>query len=85
MIPTTYSDHSLYSSYFCGQVLLIGRMKRVFIIHFHVFLRAAAWEGAIQLHLDGANHLAGATKVSGAKILVEASDLGHVIVVSFLT
>jgi hypothetical protein len=57
----------------------------VFIIHFHVFLRAAAWEGAIQLHLDGANHLAGATKVSGAKILVEASDLGHVIVVSFLT
>lgn len=57
----------------------------MFIIHFHVFLRAAAWEGAIQLHLDGANHLAGATKVSGAKILVEASDLGHVIVVSFLT
>uniref|UniRef100_A0A7N9CTZ8 Uncharacterized protein n=1 Tax=Macaca fascicularis TaxID=9541 RepID=A0A7N9CTZ8_MACFA len=71
VVPTTDSDHitlpfftQSVSSNFCGHTLLI-KSTVSFIVHFNEFLAASGWEGDVQLHLEAAERLQGATEKSG--------------------
>ncbi|OBS57971.1 hypothetical protein A6R68_10905, partial [Neotoma lepida] len=55
------------SGYFCGHALLVERTKLALIVHFDEFLTAGGREGDIQLHLDTADCLGGATKKSAKR------------------
>lgn len=60
------------SRYFCGLARLIESTKFEFIIHFGEFPTVSGREKDLQLHLDTANYLGGATRKNlDFKILIE--------------
>lgn len=68
-IPTTDSYHTTLhfsmqsiSRYFCGLALLLESSQLAFIIHFNEFPTVSGREKDLQLHLDMANYLGGATR-----------------------
>lgn len=73
-LPITDLDHitlphsaQCFSSYFCGQELLIESMKLMSSIHVNELLTVNVQEGAIQLYLYSANHLRVTIKTKQSK------------------